>query len=681
MSGIVGYYMLDTQPASGEFLAYMLDAIVHRGSDDSGAWYQDSTALGHRMLWTTPESLKEKQPFHSDDRVITADARLDNRDDLLHRLDFGGRKPGDVTDSQIILAAYEKWGTECARNLIGDFAFAIWDGTRKAFFCARDSVGVKPFYYACVPGRVFAFASEIKALLALPDVPCELNETRIADYIEVNYEDRVSTFYKYIFRLPAAHWLEIAPDKLTVEQYWSLDPERELRLSSDDEYAEGFLELFTRSVRSRLRSTRPTGASLSGGLDSSSIVCLARNLIRDEGREPLHTFSLIFPSLPEPDRARADERPYMEKVLAGGDLQAHFVHGDEHTPLGHTSDLLTVLDEPSIGPNLFINWGICQAAHEAGVRVLLDGFGGDSVISHGTAYLTELAYKGAWNSFSEEARALASRYRRPPHRYLETYGIPSLSALAESGQWQAFLQGVLGVVRHSPVPRTDLIRNYGLKPIKVNVRRLRKRASAKPTNGTALSAYSSLLEPGFAQRTGYYEQQRSSEKPFYSLRAGQYSALNYAFTPVGLEEANKLAASFSIDITFPYFDRPLMEFCLSLPGDQKLKHGWGRMYMRRAMKDILPEEIRWRSTKGDFGPNFTRGFSQFDRPMVEQIMRDVGTSLDGYIGRDTVNQLYSRYMATKNKIDELNLWRVLTLSLWLSRFQANGRQPVSLQRG
>src|SRR5262245_20600165 len=166
----------------------MVASVAHRGPDASGSWCQGAVGLGHRMLWTTPESLSEKLPLanQAGDLAITADARIDNRDELTAAL---GLPPhSGVTDSMLILLAYEHWGEHCPEKLLGDFAFAIWDGRKRVLFCARDHFGVKPFYY-CHSGRLFAFASEIKALLSLPEVPRRLNEVRVADYLVPIFDD------------------------------------------------------------------------------------------------------------------------------------------------------------------------------------------------------------------------------------------------------------------------------------------------------------------------------------------------------------------------------------------------------------------------------------------------------------------------------------------------------------
>ena len=182
MGAIAGLYLLDGRSPNRTDLDLMVATLAHRGPDASGMWCRGPAGLAHRALWTTPESLHETLPLRADfaNLVLTADARIDNRAELIAALDLDGRGSSQITDSELILAAYEYWGEHCPEKLLGDFAFAIWDGRKQTVFCARDHFGVKPFYYHYRAGRLFAFASEIKGLLCLSEVPRRLNEVRVA---------------------------------------------------------------------------------------------------------------------------------------------------------------------------------------------------------------------------------------------------------------------------------------------------------------------------------------------------------------------------------------------------------------------------------------------------------------------------------------------------------------------
>ncbi len=438
MSGICGIYLRDGEPVAESRISPMLEKIRHRGPDGARIWLDASVAFGHTMLYTTPESLGEQLPSTSPDAdlTITADARIDNRAELCAALELGPPRTA-LSDSGLILAAYRKWGNECANRLIGDFAFAIWDRRRQELFLAVDPFGVRSLFYYESP-RVFAFGSEIKALLALPEVPRRLNELRVAEYLVTLFEDRSGTFYEGIRRLPGAFTLTVGRERSRLRQYWALDPKRELRLGSDREYVEGFRDVFTEAVRCRMRSAYPVGAALSGGLDSSSIACLAR----DASPSPVHTFSLVFPDLPAEDRRVIDERAPIQAVLDTGGFEPHYIHADRLSPMGQVDRIHFHLDHANFAPNLYLHWAMYEAAHASGVRVFLDGFDGDSTVSHGFERLTELAQTLRWRTLWREANLLSQHQLKgiPPRRIVKEYCAKPLTPRWAFLAWH-FLRG------------------------------------------------------------------------------------------------------------------------------------------------------------------------------------------------------------------------------------------------
>jgi asparagine synthase (glutamine-hydrolysing) len=403
LSAIVGLLHLRDRPVDPADLAGMVTTLAHRGPDGAASWSQGPVGLGQLLLRTTAESGEGRPPWKdpSGNLVITADVRLDNRAELVDQLELRGRPPATIGDHQLILAAYERWGQDCPQRLLGDFAFAIWDARAEILFCARDHFGVKPLYYY-LSGEVYAFASEIKALFSLDTVLRRVNEVRIGEYLVEASGEPASTFFDGVLRLLPAHSLTIGPSGVRLRRYWELDPTRELRLGSDREYALALRELFTESVRCRLRSTVRLGSMLSGGIDSSSITCTARQLLSAEGRAGLHTFSAIFDGV-----AASDEQHYQNAVLAQNGVVAHSVQGDRLSPLGDLDRVLRHFDQVLDSGNLYLNWNLYKIAQQHEVGVLLDGFDGDTTISHGVGYLSELAYSGRWLALAREVRAFA----------------------------------------------------------------------------------------------------------------------------------------------------------------------------------------------------------------------------------------------------------------------------------
>ena len=420
MSGIAGICATRDQSIDPASIAAMMGSLAHRGPNGTSVWDESNIALGHLMLWTTAESLLERLPLVSQagNLVITADARIDNRDELITTLDLPDRPVEEITDSQMILAAYEKWCERCTDHLIGAFAFAIWNKQEKSLFCARDHFGVKPFYYH-QSTQEFLFASEIKALLCLPQVPRQINEIRIADYLSMMMEDKTITTYQDIFRLPPAHCMQVSQTDVKIWSYWTLEQKSQLLLESDEAYAQEFKHLFTEAVRCRLRSVLPIGSQLSGGLDSSAVTCTAQTILTHAGKEPLHTVSNIFDDVPA-----CDERPYINAVLQTGHFQSHFIHADQVGPMEDLADIWQVEDEAFVGPNHFLPWLLNRTAHQVGIRVFLDGFDGDTTVSHGVLRLKELASAGDWSCFWDEAQGLAQHFDCSAQDLLHQYGSP-----------------------------------------------------------------------------------------------------------------------------------------------------------------------------------------------------------------------------------------------------------------
>lgn len=643
MSAIFGTYYIDRRPASGSELERMAQVLAHRGPDGYGVWFDGPVGLGHRMLRTTPESLNEHLPFRNanGDFLITADARLDNREELISELGFQGADAGDKTDSELILAAYRQWGESCPEKLLGDFAFAIWDARQRTLFCARDHFGVRPFYYYLSPKKAFVFATEMKALFACRDVPREVNEVRVADHLADVFADDESTFYRDIVRLPAAHTMTVTPDGVRTRRYWALDPSRELRLRSNEEYAEGFRELFTEAVRSRLRSISPVGSMLSGGLDSSSITCTARKLLGEKGRR-LRTFSTVFDKVP-----RCDEREYINAVLALDGLDPHFIRGDQNGPFREIDRIHWHQDQAFYAPNFAMVWKIYGTVREKGVHVLLDGHDGDSVVSHGYKYLDELAIAGRWLSLTREVRGLAKHYGDSPMNLLRAYG------------WQYGFNPLLA--RHKSLRMA--------RRICKGLARLRPRhVGGKEVKG---GDWQDLLNPDFAVRTNMAERYKAWRKTLFnsarSEREAHYRVLAQPMQAFALEVHDSAAAAFAIEKRYPFWDRRVVEFCLSLPGEQKLFHGWTRMVMRRAMENILPKKVQWRGGKMDFSASLSYGLKTFEQDMLARIIIDNPGVIEKYVNVNVLRQSYQRFLSGEpaNSSDLFNIWKCTSLALWL----------------
>lgn len=631
MSAIAGIYFLDGRHVDHIALQRMMTSVAHRGSDCAGLWRDGSVGLGHRMLWTTPESLHEKIPLPSEDGnlILTADARIDNRTELLSALSITTRPPGAIGDSELILEAYRKWGVNCPEKLLGDFAFVIWDARKQQLFCARDHFGVKQLYYYRSE-KVFLFASEIKALLCLPEVPRRLNETRLADYLITMFEDKSATLYEDIFRLAPSHSLTVGCETMQERQYWSIDPSREVRFKSDAEYAEAYRHTFTEAVRCRLRSPGTVGSTLSGGLDSSAIACVARDILpacNGEGEgQALHTFSAVYDEVKE-----CDERAYINAVVAQGGVQAHYGHPDRLSPLRDWEGVLGGGDEPLWNPQTALHWVLYDAAREQKTRVVLDGYGGDFVVSFGVPYLTELARTGRWIKMSSEAIGLSQHYERPLRKILWNRAVVPFVPEQARRAWRTLRRRNREAWADNIPIRADFARRIHLQ-----------------------------------KRVASFEGERN--KPARSSRQAHWRELTSGLYPFMLGVLDRTAALFGIEARCPFFDRRLAELCLSLPPEQKMRRGWTRFIARNALGGILPETIRWRTSKASHSASFMRGLAATTgKKILEEAFTKSSGHIAKYVDMTALRQMYQQFLFRPDKHTGLILWQIAMLSLWLRR--------------
>jgi asparagine synthase (glutamine-hydrolysing) len=667
MSGIAGACFFDGRKAEAPEIGRMLDAMPHRGVDGQRVWTEASVGLGQSMMFTTRESQREALPLTGRKGcTIVADARIDNRAELCRTL----RPPGEPTDGELILAAYEAWGERCVEHLVGDFAFAVYDAPERKLLCARDHFGMRPLYYHYAAGRVFAFGTEIKALLALPEVPRRLDEVCVGNFLANIRDDLEPTIYEAVRRLPNAHVLVADERGVRTRCYYELQPAEDVRPRNDAEYAERFRELFEEAVRCRIRSAYPVGSHLSGGLDSSSVAGVARDVLREEGRGPLHTFSVVF------DESRvSDEQEYIDMVLAQGGSEAHYVNGDALGPLSNLEELYSFLDEGLVGGPQHLVWALTKKVSEVGVRVVLDGLDGDSTVDHGTLYLRELARRGDWAEFRRQGVRMAERYRGATHRQdfqdrfssfatlFSGFGLPELDALAERGAWREFVRSLNAAHRHIPFDRSIYLRSTWRKLAAPNAlirwrRARREAASVRPLP---------FVDPGVAAELRLRERYREHvvELPETTVRESQQTMLGARRRVASLEVLNQVAAAYGVEPAHPFYDIRLIEYCLALPPQQSLDDGWPRVIQRRAMAGILPEQIAWRVGKAVMAPNFERGLFGVDGERLRTHLTEPGP-LEPYLDMESVAEALEKGKGLSER-QQVQLARIATLAYWLKQ--------------
>lgn len=606
----------------------MIQTMAARAPDGLRDWARRPVALAHGALHTTPESSAEHLPLQARDGAlaVTAVTRLDNRQELLRDLHL----ESGAGDGRLLLAGYERWGEHLPEHLLGDFSFAIWDEAGQRLFCACDRFAVKPLYwYRSDP--VAAVATEIKALLALDEIPRGLNETRLADVLCFQFEDAVSTVFRDVQRLAPGHALSLDARGAKLRRYWALDPDVAWTGGSDSEYEEAFRSTFTEAVRTRLRAPEPMSAMLSGGLDSSSVVVMARDLRRRSGcPHPLHTISARFRDA----GPRADEHEFIRAVLALGDLEPHFVHPERWAPLEDWEGAAWRGDEPELH-SVSLSRALYGGAAELGARCILDGLAGDVVVSHGAERLTELAARGRWITLVREARALGA---------------------ADMADTRSLLRGFAV----SPfVP--SLVRRVW--------RSARERRSRLPhwTRGMPINR-ELAVRLRLAER--YEALNDRSGRLRRSPRHIHHAEIASGLVPVATSIVDRLAALFAVEPRYPFLDSRLAELCLAIPSRQKLRGGYSRDLARRALNDLLPPEIRYRTGKGTPGTSPGHSLPTTARSLLDSLILESPGAIERYVDLAQVQDIYRRCRSQPGAAEWTLINRVAVTALWLDHARA-----------
>jgi asparagine synthase (glutamine-hydrolysing) len=623
MSGIAVIWNRDGRPVDGAQIVRMTELMKHRGPDGERHWHRGPVAIGHCALNTTPEALADQQPLLDEAAglSITFDGRIDNREELKTLLDIDGSDPVSVSDPRLVLAAYRKWGEACPEHLLGDFAFAVWDERQQRLFCARDFLGVRPLFYALV-GTTFVCASEVEALFALPGLRQEPNLAVVAARLLRQCIEFDDTLYMGAWRLPLSHCLTVTQDAVRRRRYWDIDPSRQTRYRTDDQYAEHFRELFFDAVSCRMRSSAPIAGLLSGGLDSSGIVCSVQQIRKErEIIQPnFETFSMVF------DRVvSSDERPFIDAVVRHCGAKANFHIGDRN-PTEAAIARSAVYPGLLYSPQTMVLGEMFKHIKARGFSVVLDGNGGDELAGDGFRHLIDLMRWGRWLSLSALVRA-----------YAENYTMSS---------WWLFFNHVL-----RPALPPSIKRFY---------RRLIPRDDENNPR-TNLVSEDALVRSGARERIEHPAQLPA----FQALEHAQmYQAIFTGWGPMVVSEGYELLVSYAgIEMRQPFRDRRLVELALSLPADQLWRQGWSRFVYRNAMKGILPEEVQLRRGKGEFSHIFYSVLGGSQAAEVRALFDDPILARLGVLDAQAARNLVRDYQNAPQTGDSRAVSEVLALEI------------------
>ena len=616
----------------------MLGVSEHRGPDDCGTYSCDTVQLGFRRLAIVDLSPAGHQPMCNEDGTVwlVFNGEIYNYQPLVSELKARGHAFRSRTDTETIIHAYEEWGVECVHRFNGMFAFALWDGRRQRLFCARDRFGVKPFYY--VHGEHtgdFVFASEIKALLQDPAVPRRANRLMILDFLSIGLLDHTDqTCFEGVMQLPAAHYMVLERGKTTMHRYWDVLPDTcetkaQPCASERRRWAADLHDLLEDSVRLRLQADVPVGTCLSGGLDSSTIVCLANRLLfNDDAGLQWHergqrqkTFSACY------DDERHDERTFIQAVLDATGAEANFTFPGKHASLEELiPQVIWHQDEPFGSTSILAQWHVMEAAHRRGVTVLLDGQGADELLAgyhdyFGAALADDLL------SFrpGQLARDLQfyRRYHAPGWR---DAGSLLVNALLPPST--AALQGLRNFYRS-------------------------RRLGARVLNRETAAGY------------------RPSDT-WHDCRAGKLKTLLYnhiasTSLPPLLHYEDRNSMAFSIEARTPFLDYRIAEFMAPLPNAAFIEHGLTKVLLRDAMRGVLPEKVRTRLDKKGFSTPEDTWFRTSLRGWVRSVIESRSLACRGFVDAAQVLDVFNRHLAGEINASTL-IWRVVNVELWARMF-------------
>lgn len=612
MSIQAGIWNFDGKPVNRDLLANFSEALSWQGPDGESVYTDDSIALLYRPFHTTEESRRERQPYVSRRGfVLTWDGRLDNRDELM--IELRGWFEDLPTDAAIVAAAFDRWETDCFRRIVGDWAVSVWKPKERELVLATDYMAIRHLFYNLKKDRIW-WSTDIAALVLLSDDKFHIHDDYIAGYFARDPDPRL-TPYREIQQAPPGHVLRIRGGNASFRRYWRIDSRSCIRYKTDSEYEEHFRHMFRQSVRRRLRSDSPILAELSGGLDSSSIVCIADDILTKEGAPTPRVDTLSFYDKTEPD---GEDWTYFQKVETYRGRIGHHIDastlGSAPSPLAYPEFSAS---PGNLGAGRQLEAERARFVQQGGYRAVLSGIGGDEFmggIPDPTAHLSDLMVQFKLISLAKQLTAWSLVKQRP---------------------WiQLVWKSLVGLLPAS-------LGQYVATQAKVE----------------------SWIKKDFARRTRLGVRLLDVDEHFgLWLPSRRY----YAGGVVAM--GNKLAKSNATkmaleEIRYPYLDQNLIEFIASIPADQLLRPGERRSLMRRSLIGLVPQDILSRKTK-QFGARTPVAALEKNLDQLRLVFKSSLASDFGYISQDRFIETLDAARNGKN-VHIVCLLKTVALELWL----------------
>jgi asparagine synthase (glutamine-hydrolysing) len=624
MCGICGVIKVNQDATvDPEILRHMVRTLIHRGPDDHGFYLDGPVGLGHRRL-SIIDLTTGRQPIHNEDQSIwiVFNGEIYNSPELRERLEKAGHHFYTQSDTEVVVHAYEHYGGDCLNRLNGIFAFALWDRKNRRLLLARDRMGVKPLYYADLPGG-FLFASELKALLAHPSVERCLDLTALNLYLSLEYVPSPHTIFADVKKLPPGHLLTLEKGRVTISSYWDIDlsqseagPRR-----SPAEYEGEFRDTLKEAVRLELLSDVPLGVLLSGGIDSSAVAAM----MVQTSSKTVKSFTIAF------DDPSFDESHHARQVAAHLGTEHHELTLDAGTALELVPRLGEFLDEP-LGDSSFIPTFLLSAFTSRHVKVALGGDGGDELFG---GYPTLQAHR------------LSLYYHHLLPQWMRQRLVPwvvaqlpvSFDNLSFDFRARRFLSGqsAPAAVRHhlwlgsfTPSEKRQLLGPLASGP-EDEVEKL------------AMAQVRASRTPDILNQILYCDMKLYLEGDI-------------------LPKVDRASMAHSLEVRVPLLNKLLLEFAARLPHQLKVRNFTTKYIMRRALKDILPASILKRGKKG-FNMPVGKWLSGPLRPLAEDLLAEVRLKRAGLFNPAYVQSLLADHWARRRDNRKL-LWTLLAFELW-----------------
>ncbi|MEM7817922.1 MAG: asparagine synthase (glutamine-hydrolyzing) [Candidatus Aenigmatarchaeota archaeon] len=582
--------------------------------------FDKNVALGSRRL-AIIDIKSGKQPIYNEKKNVWVvhNGEIYNFLELREELIKLGHNFYTKSDTEVIVHAYEEWGINCLEKLNGMFAFAIWDKKRKTLILVRDRFGIKPLYYYA-NGKKFVFASEIKAILQDKSIPLMPNEKAIYKFLVYGFnDDEEETFFEGIKRLLPAHYMIVNEKGIKIKRYWELKTGKRLKnLKNEDKIAEHLYNLLEDSIKKHLISEVPIGTCLSGGIDSSVIVCIINKLLKENNNlvkvigKMQKTFSAVYKD------KKIDERKYIEKVVKFTRVEKNYTFPSSKKLWKDLKRIIYFQDEPFLSPSIYAQWEVMKLASKK-VKVLLDGQGGDEIFAG----------------------------------YIPYYGIYFRNLLKEKKYFQLLKEFLLSLDLTLPF----VFRYFSQKKIENEIKK--------------------MLNEKFVKK---YEKKVKSKWIGDDLAKFLHLEITKTSLPRLLRYEDRNSSAFSIEARVPFLDHRIVEYVFSLPISMRIKNGWTKYILRKAVKGIIPEKIRWRRSKIGFAVPEKKWLLELkDKITKVFISKEFGSRK--YFNQEEIVKKFKEFCEGKLGEEYGRIfWRILILEFWFRVFIDNGVKKVWRKR-